>query len=263
MKRDIDYGRWAQSYDDTRGASPSVLRVLFPALGDPLGRTLLDIGGGTGNFGQALDDAGFSVSLCDLTEEMLLRARPKLPESLMVVADAQCLPFRSASFDCALSVNVLGHLPDWRAGLREARRVIGEGPFLLKVSTAETQKANWVLEYLPQISKLTPAYHYQPEEVTISALREAGFTSVDIARVHYSDTVDGSFQALKWYPAALLDNEHALNTSVIMRVPEAEREAALQQIRADRKSGKLADLLARYQPIRRQCGDGTVFICRP
>jgi ubiquinone/menaquinone biosynthesis C-methylase UbiE len=183
MRRDIDYERWAQRYDDTRGASPSVLRVLLPALGDPAGRTLLDIGGGTGNVAQALDDAGFAVSLCDATEQMVLRAREKLRSPLLAVADAQRLPFPDAAFDCALSVNVLGHVPDWRAALREACRVIRDGPFVLKVSTAETQKANWVLDYLPQIAKLTPAYHYQPEEATRAALSDAGFGSVETERI--------------------------------------------------------------------------------
>lgn len=261
----IDYSRWATTYDTTRGTSPSVLEPIVRALGDPNGRTLLDIGGGTGNFSQPLAEAGFDVSLCDVTPAMTARAAVKLPyASLLAVADGQRLPFADASFDCALSVNVLSHLPDWRAGLREARRIIRGGPFVLKFSTAETQKSNWVLEYLPQIAVLTPpSSNYRPEKETIEGLRSAGFNQINIRRVYYSDTVDGSFQALKWFPERLIEDERALNTAVFMRVPEREARAALDRIRADHESGKLAEVLARYEKSHKQYGDGTIFICRP
>ena len=55
----IDYDRWANAYDTTRGVSPSVLRPLREALGPPAGRSLLDIGGGTGNVALPLAHAGF------------------------------------------------------------------------------------------------------------------------------------------------------------------------------------------------------------
>jgi len=70
----IDYDAWARTYDDTRGASPSVLRALYEALGPAGGRTLLDIGGGTGNFAKALAEEGFRVVLCDYSPEMARRA---------------------------------------------------------------------------------------------------------------------------------------------------------------------------------------------
>ncbi|MEX0681919.1 MAG: class I SAM-dependent methyltransferase [Dehalococcoidia bacterium] len=259
----IDYSRWAGRYDQTRGASPSVLRILFEAFGEAADRSLLDIGGGTGNFAETLGDAGFKVTLCDVTTEMAVRAQDKLPHNPVIVADAQSLPFSDRSFDCALSVNVLGHVLDWHSTLREARRVIRDGPFVLKVSTQETQKANWVLEYLPQIAELSPPYHYQPEETTLEALQEAGFAHVQIGRVYYTDIVDGSFQALKWFPDALLESERAGNTAVFMRVPEDERHSAFQRMREDHKSGRLAELIANYEPLHRQYGDGTVFIARP
>lgn len=41
--------------------------------------------------------------------------------------DATRLTFENASFDCLLSFEVLEHIPDFRAALREARRVLREG----------------------------------------------------------------------------------------------------------------------------------------
>jgi ubiquinone/menaquinone biosynthesis C-methylase UbiE len=259
----IDYDAWAQTYDDTRGASPSVLRALQAALGPSAGRSLLDIGGGTGNYARALANAGFKVSLCDYSPEMARRAAEKPGEALISVADAPHLPFCDGAIDCAISVNVLGHVDDWRAMLREARRVIRSGPYVTKASTRETLHANWVVEYLPGIRDHAPAHHYQPEQVIVEALRETGFASVELSRVHYTEMVDGSLQALKHYPEVFLDDERILNTATLKRLPAAERHAGIAALRRDYRSGRLREVIARYEPLVKEYGDGSVFAAWP
>jgi len=255
----IDYDAWAKTYDETRGASPSVLRPLLEALGPAAGRSLLDIGGGTGNFAKALAEGGFRVSLSDYSPEMARRASAKLSGAPVFVADAAHLPFRDASFDCAISVNVLGHVEDWRTMLAEARRIIRGGPYVMKASTRETLEANWVVEYLPGIRDHAPVHHYQRESVITAALRKAGFSRVELSRVHYTEMVDGSLQALKHYPEVFLDDERILNTATLKRLPNAEREAGLAALRLDYASGRLREVIARYDPLVREYGDGSVF----
>src|SRR3989442_204538 len=203
----IDYDAWAKTYDDTRGASPSVLRALLEALGPRDGRSLLDIGGGTGNFAAALAGEGFRVSLCDYSQEMARRAFAKLGNGEVAVADAAHLPFAEGSFDCAISVNVLGHVEDWRTMLAETRRVIRGGPYVMKASTRETLEANWVVEYLPGIRDHAPLHHYQPETAITSALRGAGFSRAELSRVRRTEMVDGSIPAPQHFPTVLVDDK--------------------------------------------------------
>ena len=259
----IDYDAWAQTYDDTRGASPSVLRPMLTALGPAASRSLLDIGGGTGNFAKALADEGFHVRLCDYSPEMARRAVVKLSGAPVFVADAAHLPFAEGSFDSAISVNVLGHVEDWRSMLSEARRVIRGGPYVMKASTRETLEANWVVEYLPGIRDHAPVHHYQRESAIIDALREAGFSRVELSRVHYTEMADGSIQALKHFPEVFLDDERILNTATLKRLPGAEREAGLAALRRDYASGRLKKIVARYAPLVGEYGDGSVFAAWP
>jgi ubiquinone/menaquinone biosynthesis C-methylase UbiE len=259
----IDYDAWAKTYDDTRGASPSVLRPLLEALGPTDGRSVLDIGGGTGNFALALRDEGFRVSVCDYSPEMARRALAKLSGAAVFVADAAHLPFADGSFDCAILVNVLGHVEDWRTMLAEARRVVSGGPYVMKASTRETLEANWVVEYLPGIRDHAPVHHYQRESAINGALREAGFLRVELSRVHYSEMVDGSIQALKHFPEVFLDDERILNTATLKRLPDAEREAGLAALRRDYANGRLSEVIARYEPLVREYGDGSVFAAWP
>jgi len=259
----IDYDAWAKTYDDTRGASPSVLSALLDVLGPTDGRSLLDIGGGTGNFAEALAAEGFEVSLCDYSPAMARRALAKLSGAPIFVTDAAHLPFAAGSFDCAISVNVLGHVADWRLMLAEARRVVRRGPYVMKASTKETLDANWVVEYLPGIRDHAPLHHYQPESVITGALREAGFSRVELSRVHYDEMVDGSIQALKHFPEVFLDDERILNTATLKRLPGAEREAGLAALREDHASGRLREVIASYEPNVREYGDGSVFAAWP
>lgn len=259
----VDYDRWAHTYDATRGASPSVLDPLLEALGPPHGRSLLDIGGGTGNFALSLHEAGFRVALCDLSPAMIRRASQKLAQALLAVADAQRLPFTDASFDCAISVNVLGHVPDWRASFREARRVLRGGPFVVKGSTRETLQASWVTDYLPGIAAHAAGHQFQPEDEIIGALRDAGFQRVELRRVHYHDLADGSFQALKHHPEAFLDDERIMNTATIQRLSPDELRAGLHAIRRDYRSGRLREVIDRYQPLVQRYGDGSLFVAHP
>ena len=131
----------------------------------------------------------------------------------------------------------------------------------MKVSTAETQRSDWVVEYFPRLLDHQPPY--QEEALLVDELRGAGFASVDVRRFIYDDALDGSFQALKRFPDRLLDPDAAANTAVFQRLPEAELYAGFERLRADHASGALQDVIARYDAAMRTYGDGSIFIARP
>ena len=254
----IDYDAWAQKYDDTRGVSPSVLGPLLDALGPPAGRSLLDIGGGTGNYTVALRDAGFRALHCDPSPGMVRRASTKLADGpAALVADGQALPFCDSAFDCAIAVKVLNHVADRRAFAREARRVIRSGPLVLVHATKESIEGNWICHYAPS---LRTQERFEPESSTVEALTDAGFADVRVTHVRYADMADGSAQALKRFPETFLTDERILNTSLFSRLPEAERRDVLAAVRRDYASGRLEEVIADYALLSEKGGDGAIFI---
>jgi ubiquinone/menaquinone biosynthesis C-methylase UbiE len=90
---------------------------------------VLDVGAGTGNVVTKVR-APVRVAV-DLSPEMLQRSRPKDPGVRLVVALAEDLPFRDASFDLVVTYSTLHHLADWSA-LAEMRRAtcVGGGVLL-------------------------------------------------------------------------------------------------------------------------------------
>jgi SAM-dependent methyltransferase len=90
------------------------------------GRRVVNVGAGQGTLSELLEQRGFEVVSVDPSPEAvaLLRARCR---GEVVPAAAEALPFPDAAFDAAVLGEVLEHLDDDLAGLREVKRVLRPG----------------------------------------------------------------------------------------------------------------------------------------
>src|SRR5215210_5413447 len=115
----------------------SVIEGAFAPLS---GRRLLDVGCGAGALVRSLSARGASVAGIDPNPEALAIAREAVPEGTFYVARAEALPFADASFDGAVFLNSLHHVPKpvMHRALREAARVVGAaGPIVAVEPLAE------------------------------------------------------------------------------------------------------------------------------
>lgn len=91
------------------------------------GKTLLDVGTGSGRHSFHAAQAGAHVTAVDLGDSIDV-ARRNLPDSVLAVqADAEALPFEPESFDLVMSIGVLHHLPDTERALRSIARYAKPG----------------------------------------------------------------------------------------------------------------------------------------
>jgi demethylmenaquinone methyltransferase/2-methoxy-6-polyprenyl-1,4-benzoquinol methylase len=240
-----DYARQAERYDETRSASPSVLRVLRKALAGAPGRRLADIGGGTGNYALALSQKGWEPIVVDRSPGMLARAAAKGLET--VEADAERLPFGDESFDAATMISMLHHVDDRRAALAEARRILKPGGLLvLKGFTGEDAATLWILDYFPCSRPWMEATH-PPLAAILAELPGAR-----LFPFRFEDMRDASLAALSAEPERVIEAAERGATSYFERLrrdhPD-ELRAGLAQLRAD--------VAARRAP--RRAGTATVL----
>jgi len=253
----VDYDAWAGHYDATRRASQRIAFALLEALGAANGRNLLDIGGGTGNFAAVTRQAGFRVSVADLSGAMLRQARGKLGATVgFAVARAERLPYRACSFDCALLVNVLLHLAQRGRALAEARRVLRSGPLVIRTTTQETERGHWAYHYFRGLAS------WQPPSLSEGQLADelgaAGFSSVLVRRFWYHGDADGSFQSLKYDPEALLHAAKTQSVAVFKRLPLPELERGIRALAEDLRSGRIRDVVGSYGSRVAEYGDGVI-----
>jgi len=102
-------------------------RILSDALHPESGRSIADIGTGTGRAALALARRGALVTGIDASAEMLAVAARRAREEGLDVrferGDAHALPLADRSVDGAVCLRVLMHTPDWRRCLGEICRV--------------------------------------------------------------------------------------------------------------------------------------------
>ncbi len=112
-----------------RARNRLILSTLREVLGPLEGRSVLDIGCGTGYVLQALDAAGMLTCGLDMHLAALHFARRRT-RGLVVCETASRVPF-SGQFDVGLLCDVIEHTPDDVEMLREARRALKPTGMLL------------------------------------------------------------------------------------------------------------------------------------
>ncbi len=167
-------------------------RVL-EALGDPAGRTILDLGCASGDLSFVLARSGALVAGCDLTKGMVHRAearRREAPAELKTaaanaafsVADAEALPFADHAFDAATCIGVMEYVPDDALGTRELFRILKPGGRLVITAphrNSPALQAELALFALAGLFKkrMPQAYHRNYAAGRMKKLlRDAGFT---------------------------------------------------------------------------------------
>ncbi len=119
FKREIERLR-----DPERLAHLEVDRVVQLALaGVPQGRSVLDIGAGSGVFAEKFAAQGYPVNGVDANPEMVQAARERVSSGSFREGVAERLPFPDASFDVVFMGLVLHETDDPAMALREAHRV--------------------------------------------------------------------------------------------------------------------------------------------
>ncbi len=88
----------------------------------PAGQDVLEIGTGPGAFARQLLPKCGSYTGVEYDPGTCVQAREKNPGAEIIEADARKLPFEESRFSFILCLEVLEHLGDWQAGVRNIHR---------------------------------------------------------------------------------------------------------------------------------------------
>jgi len=181
----------AEAFDALRFSGPigqlladTQERVIASFLSPVAGRTILDVGTGTGRAAIALAVRGAAVTGVDASAEMLAvaerRARDRKAAVTFVRGDAHGLTFAPRSFDAVVCLRVLMHTPDWRQSLGElcrvARdRVVFDYPALASAASLQA----FARRIAAACGVRAEAYRVLSDRSVDAALQANGFRAVD------------------------------------------------------------------------------------
>lgn len=184
----------AESFDARRFSGP-IGRLIADAQEEVLasfltpvnGRTVLDVGTGTGRAAIALAKRGARVTGLDASAEMLAVAARRAHDAGVDVmfrqGDAHALDADAAAFDYVVCLRVLMHTPDWHRSLAELcrvarHRVVFDYPAL--ASAAAIQAAS--RRVAQAVGARVEAYRVFTDSAVSTALAANGFRIADSHR---------------------------------------------------------------------------------
>jgi ubiquinone/menaquinone biosynthesis C-methylase UbiE len=149
------YTLWASCYDDDGNPLTAIEGPAMAAwFGDIKGRSVIDLGCGTGRHTEQLVKAGAKVVAVDLTVAMLDLARAKLPAANVTwlrLALPGPLPFANDRFALAVMGLVAEHVQDLTATLKEVARILEPGGrCLLSALHADRTRAGQKARFIDQ-----------------------------------------------------------------------------------------------------------------
>ncbi len=134
----LSFDRVASTYDETRALSPRVMSHVLGILVDQLlGKSVLEVGVGTGRYAVPLQKSGLNLVGVDISHKMVELGLGKGLKNV-VLADGARLPFTSRAFDLATTNHLLHLVPDWRQVLLEIVRVTRDSYFSIVERSSRT-----------------------------------------------------------------------------------------------------------------------------
>ncbi len=149
------------------------------------GKSILDLGCAGGFMAEALDDRGAKVTGIDPASDAIAAARAHADANgrhiIYDVGVGEALPYKDASFDAVVCVDVLEHVSDLAQVIREIARVLRPGGVLFFDTINRNPIARFVtitmaedvLRILPKGTH-DPAMFIKPSELR-NQLQQAGF----------------------------------------------------------------------------------------
>jgi SAM-dependent methyltransferase len=216
------FGQGAQTYARGRPGFPSEsLLWLTTDLGLRAGKSVLELGAGTGKFTKLLVQTGADVVAAEPVAAMLTRLAADLPSVQTLRATAQSLPLADASVDSVICAQSF-HWFATAAALAEIHRVMKPGGMLGLVWNVRDDSVPWVAALERIVNRHegdAPRYHNGEWRTVFPA---PGFGPLQEKSVPHSHSG----------PAGQVIVDRVASVSFVAALPEAVRQALLDEVRA-------------------------------
>lgn len=218
-----------EGYALRRRPDPRIASAIAAALGDA--RLVINVGAGAGSY----EPADRIVRAVEPSNVMI--AQRPANAAPCVCAAAESLPFEDDAFDAAMVVLTIHHWSDWRAGLREMRRVARQRIVLL---TFDVEASDFWLtrDYFPALADLDR--RIMPKLSDMAGALGA-FEAAPVPIPH--DCIDGFLGAYWRRPEIYLDDVARKSMSSFAKI---DPQDGLQRLADDLASGAWR---SRYAPL--------------
>jgi len=177
------YDNIAKIYDKRLNSKTISEENLFLKEINTKGKTILDLGCGTGRLSSKLAKKAKKIIAIDNSKNMIRLAKAKkIPNAKFIHSNMEKLPFKKSSFDIIISSLSIEHIKDFEKVLKEIKRVLKtNGKFIFSISNKINNSTYIHFETQKEIVKIKN--YLKPKKYYLKKLIENGFQIKKISSV--------------------------------------------------------------------------------
>jgi ubiquinone/menaquinone biosynthesis C-methylase UbiE len=231
------YNAIGYSYNTNRTADKRLLKIIIDLLNLPVGKPILDIGAGTGNYTTALANLGYRLFAVEPSQIMRKQAVPNR-DVTWIAGFAEALPLQDASMDGAVIVLAVHHFSDIRSAANEVARVCSAGPLVMLTMDPRESEKFWFYDYFPEIAE-NVLKSFPPLHEVICAFSGAKRWSVRLTKFPLPHDFADKNMCAGWNrPEIYLDPMMRQNTSGFALASPSIVQRGITLLENDLQSGK-------------------------
>lgn len=144
------YDRIGINYTQNRKADIRIVRSLDRLLNLPDGSTIADMGAGTGNYANALENSGYDLKAVEPSQEMRSQAKADAKVEWLC-GTAEKIPLTDSSVDGVIVILALHHFSAPVEAAAEIQRICPRGPLVIFTIDPRQSEDFWFERYFPDI----------------------------------------------------------------------------------------------------------------
>lgn len=248
-KMAIKYDDIGINYNASRQADNYLAERLLHHLNPKPNGLYLDIGCGTGNYTNKLQQKGYNFIGIDPSKEMLKKANLLNPNIDWRLGQAENLSLSSKSFDGIIGSLTIHHWTDLEKGFKALYRVLKDDcNLVIFTSTPNQMTGYWLNHYFPTMMK-DSMLQMPTLKLIKSALKQAGFSSFNTEPYSIKpDLKDLFLYSGKHNPKLYLKQNVRRGISSFSSLANADEvETGLKYLEADIKTNKIDEIIKSYK----------------
>ena len=244
----IKYNKIGINYNQTRKADPYLTEQLLKHLNPNKKGTYLDIGCGTGNYTNVLQEKGFQFIGIDPSIEMLKKAQSKNQNIIWKIGAAEKTDLPQQSIDGIVGTLTIHHWTNLTRAFSELNYILKpNGKIVIFTSTPLQMKGYWLNHYFPKMLEDSmaqmPTLEAVKKAMTLAGIKITATKTYNIK----PDLKDQFLYCGKQNPELYFDDSirHGISSfSALANKDEVEN--GLETLRKDIDNGKIKDVMRSY-----------------
>jgi ubiquinone/menaquinone biosynthesis C-methylase UbiE len=223
------------TYDDTRQADRRIVARMAALLNLPAGSQVADIGAGTGNYSQALAEAGFRIQAVEPSSVMQRQAQFNA-DVKWLLGSAEHVPLADASVDGVVSTLAVCHFSDIQKALAEMARISRTSAAVIFTFDCDAGRRTWLYEYFPFLWDLFDVMPSASQLMDMLGSAMGCRAEIEVFPLP-PDLTDG-FAAAAWQqPWQYLDGGYRANISSFTKAEPSAVARGVQRLADDLATG--------------------------